>query len=120
MRVVEKNLVNFIEYGFSGKEKNLSMRDRLENVNGVIKYYLWNTCLFTLDKASGKKRIFISSKGSSDYPISSTTKSRLNTILWWFNYDFICQKNFNLFYGSKEIKLDKWYILGTNKELIEE
>lgn len=120
MRVIEKNIVEAIEYGFNGKTKNLSMRDRLENENGIIKYYLWNTCLFTLDKTSGKMRIFTSSYSYKYEAMSNTTKSRLNAILWNFGYSTLSRNVMKIFYGSEEIKTDAWYILGNDKKLIEE
>ena len=120
MRKIEKNIINSIEFGFNGKVQNLSKRDRLENQNGIIKYYLWNTCLFTLDKASGKMRIFTSSFSDKREAMSQTTQNRLNAILCYFGYFKLSRKGMKVFYDSKEVKTDKWFILGTNKELIEE
>lgn len=117
MRKIESNIINLIEFGFSRKVLKLSIRDKLENRYRIIKYYLWGTCLFTLDEASGKMRIFTSSFSEK---MSNTTISRLNAILCYFGYFKLSRKGMKLFYGSEEVKTDKWFILGTNRRLIAE
>lgn len=88
----------------------LSCRDKVV-CNGItVSYYLWDTCLISLDCINNEFYFYPSSKGSKEYTtVSNTTKSRLNAIFsHYFNVSF-SQKNYQLYLGNKKIDTDKKY-----------
>lgn len=88
----------------------LSCRDKVV-CNGItVAYYLWDTCLVSLDCINNEFYFYPSSEGAKgSTTISQTTKSRLNAIFeHCFNVSF-SQKNYKLYLGNKKIDTDKKY-----------
>ena len=87
MRTIEEKIVNALN-GNNGVKK-LSCRDSVEVDGNIKKYYLWDNLLFWNDT---ENIYYFSARGWS----SSTTKSRLNTLLQSSDA-VIHQKNYKWF-----------------------
>lgn len=133
MRKIEETI---LEVFFSPDKKApvyvLNKRDMVKKyVDGGASYYLWDTELVRKDK-NGNIFLFPSSSTSEDYqyyrygrdnnpPISNTTRSRLNAFIWeLLKTGGFSQKNWELYFGNRKIKIDSWYKLDReNKRLVE-
>ena len=133
MRKIEETILEVL---FSPDKKApvyvLNKRDMVKKyVDGGASYYLWDTELVRKDK-NGNIFLFPSSSTSEDYqyyrygrdnnpPISNTTRSRLNAFIWeLLKTGGFSQKNWELYFGNRKIKIDSWYKLDReNKRLVE-
>ena len=121
MRTIEKQIVNYLRNSdFSsdstifGKEKHLSTRDCVEITNTQKSVFLWDSCIFTLDKEGNIRFSFCG------YP-TNTTKGRINALLLAFSScsAVTYHKNYTLFFSSSEgvfpIDSDKIYTVKNGK-----
>lgn len=128
MKAAEEKIIDTIEKLISGKNgeiKKLSCRDSVRVENNKVIYSLWNTDLFTIEQKTGKKKVFFSTEKYTPevtgynwrskrelQPISDTTKSRINALLWYYCNKQVCTCNYILRNGyskdSKNIPLDCW------------
>lgn len=104
MRAIETNIINFAKnamntaktYGVNEFEKTFSIRDRVEFKNGTMKFYLWDSEIFTV---TTKGDVFFSFRG---YP-TVTTKGRINAYLGAFASGYVKQKNYTLYFNGVEL-----------------
>lgn len=101
MKTIEKTIINFAReamntaktYGVNEFEKKFSIRDRVEFKNGAMKFYLWDSEIFTV---TAKGNVFFSFRG---YP-TVTTKGRINAYLGAFASGYVYQKNYGLYFNG--------------------
>ena len=115
MRTIEKRIINYLRDSENyAKSKDLSIRDSVEMGKNTKCVYLWDHCVFTLDKENNVK---FSLQGWN----TSTTKGRINALLLAFSSCSarIYQKNYQLVFSSSEgvfpIDSDKVYTIKNGK-----
>lgn len=87
MKAIEKKIIETVR---AKESKSLSCRDSVVIVDSTIKVYLWNSCIFSINK---DRTILFSFCNWN----TSTTKSRINALLSSFYDAKVIQKNYNLF-----------------------
>ena len=89
MRTIEKNIINTLSSDRAGIH-NLSMRDSVAINDDSKRVYLWNHNIYELNSDGA----IFSLCGWN----STTTKSRLNALLWAHFGAGIIQKNYQLYF----------------------
>lgn len=106
MRTIEKNILSTLSGARSGLH-SLSMRDSVEINDGVRRVYLWSHNIYELNSDGA----IFSLCGWN----STTTKSRLNALLWAHFGAGIFQKDYQLYYKHIDkiipISSDKRYFI---------
>lgn len=87
MKAIEKKIIETIR---AKESKTLSCRDSVVIVESTVKVYLWDSCIFSINK---DRTILFSFCNWN----TSTTKSRINALLQTFCEAKVIQKNYNLF-----------------------
>lgn len=121
MRTIEKQIVGYLrdsdflsDSANCGKSKNLSLRDSVTLEKARKRVYLWDHCIFSLDKENNIKFSF---QGWQ----TPTTKGRINAFLQAFSLCSagIYQKNHRLVFSSSAgefpIDSDKIYAIKNGK-----
>lgn len=92
MRKIEVEIIKTIQgcldYKRPAGEYTLSKRDRIEFTNNVVKYFLWNSNIFTVTKYIDHLKFEFSDNGYN----TRTTHSRLKALL----SEFIAPRNLTL------------------------
>ena len=101
MRAIEEKIIATLRSCSGEGVKKLSCRDRVVFYQNKVKYYLCNNLLFWNDSENEYYFSFC------DYS-TSTTKNRLNAILYNFLHVYIIQKNYKwvLNWNQKEYLID--------------
>ena len=121
MKTIEKKIVNYLRNSDFlsdsenyAKSKDLSVRDSVKLEKTQKRVYLWEHCIFTLDKENSIKFSF---QGWQ----TNTTKRRINALLLAFSSCSagIYQKNYQLVFSSSvgefPIDSDKIYTIKNGK-----
>ena len=121
MRTIENQIVNYLRNSDflsdsenHAKSKDLSIRDSVKLEKTRKRVYLWNHCIFTLDKGNNIKFSF---QGWQ----TNTTKGRINALVSAFSScrARIYQKNYQLVFSSSvgefPIGSDKIYTIKNGK-----
>lgn len=120
MRTIEKQIIcylrnnDFLDYPRLDTLKNLSVRDSVAINSNDKCVYLWDHCIFTLDKENNIKFSFQGWR-------TNTTKGRINALLLAFSSCSagIYQKNYQLIFSSSAgefpIDSDKIYTIKNGK-----
>lgn len=87
MKAIEKKIIETIR---AKESKTLSCRDSVVFAGSEIKVYLWNSCIFSINKNG----VFTFSFCNWN---TNTTKSRINVLLQTFCDAKVIQKNYKLF-----------------------
>ena len=121
MKTIEKTIINFAReamntaktYGVNEFEKKLSIRDRVEFKNGAMKFYLWDSEIFTV---TTKGDVFFNFHGYA----TVTTKGRINAYLGAFASGHVNQKNYALYFNGVELDASGIYhVYGGNVEKVD-
>ena len=118
-------------------KRQLTKRDLITIYeDGTKVYRLWESDLVR-QTVNGDIEIFIASANDCgnfynydyfyhprrEFIITNTTKSRLNTFLWYYGFNNLevhsSKKDWSVKYNGKELKLDSWYKLNFNTKELE-
>lgn len=104
-RVIEEKIIERVESWKEGYY-SLSVRDKVRIENNKADYYLWNSNIFSVQKAEGNKIVVTFS--FCNYG-SQTTKCRISALLWHFKGCLIFRKNWTFYLKDSKGKYYKIY-----------